>query len=270
MRIQFITTSLLVSICLLNLNGCTKKPAPVEEVGEHVHEDAGPHGGHVIEIGAKSHHAELVHDEATNRVGIYVLDGEALKSTPIETTTVMVNVAEDGAPSQYELAAMPQSGEADGTSSYFEIVSEPLSKIVSGESAAKSVQARVSIQIGERPYVGMIDTMPHDHDHAHEGEHGEEHAGEDADAPVVEPGAEPTAEPGAAPAVEPATEPAAEPSAEPAAEPSEEPAADPAAEPGAEPATEPAVEPEGEPAAEPAAEPSAEPATEPAAEPAAE
>jgi hypothetical protein len=256
MRIQLFTTGLVIGICLIGLNGCYKSPAGSEPgmpggAHDHVHLEEGPHGGHIIEIGAKDHHAELVHDEGTHKVGIYVLEGDAKTSSPIEAKTVVINVAEDGVASQFELPAVPQSGDGENMSSYYEIVSEPLCKIVCGESEAKSVQARVSIKIGERPYVGLIETAPHDHDHghAHEGEHAEEHAdgheemhdAEHADEHAEEKGTEPSAAPTSEPGAEPATEPSAEPGNEPAAEP-------------AQPGTESAAAPGGEAAAEPGAE----------------
>jgi hypothetical protein len=265
MRIHFMTTGLLVGLCLFGFNGCDREPASKyrpEHV--HVHLEEGPNGGHIIEIGAKAHHAELVHDDATHKVGIYVLDGHAKKTKPLEGGTVVINVSEDGTPSQYELLPVPQTGETEDNSSYYEIVSEPLCKIVCGESEAKSVQARVSIKIGDRPYVGIIETSAHDHEHGHE------HEGEHEEKPAAEPGAEPPAEPVTEPAAEPGAEPATEPSAEPATEPAAEPVNEPSTEPATEPATEPSAEPVGEPSAEPADEPDAEPATEPSAEPATE
>ena len=242
MRFQFFTTGLLTSICLFGLNGCGKGPAGSEagapgHAHDHVHEEEGPHGGHIIEIGAKDHHAELVHDEASHKVGVYVLDGDAITATPIEAESVNINVAEDGVSSQYVLPPVPQSGDADGTSSYFELVSEPLCKVVCGESEAKSVQARVSIKIGERPYVGLIETGAHDHDHGH-GEHGAEHTDEHAE----EHGDEHADEQGEKHDAEHDEEPATEPGAEPAAEPTTEPTAEPVAEPGTEPAAEPSAE----------------------------
>jgi hypothetical protein len=257
MRFQFFASSTLIGLVLFWSNGCQQKTSShTDRFHEHSHEhlEEGPHGGHIIEIGAKEAHAELVHDEATNKVGVHILDGQAKASKPIETKMVLINVAEDGAASQYELPAVPQSGESDGMTSYFEIVSEPLCKVVLGESAAKSVQARVSIQIGERPYVGLIDTAPHDHDHAHghdgehadEGEHKEEHAEEHKDEPAVEPKAEPaeaaSAEPAEAPQAEPAQEPQTEPAEEPQAEPAQEPAADTVEQPTTELTDEPAAE----------------------------
>jgi len=172
MRIYLITTGVVVGLCLLGLSGCGSKPA-VEEVSdhsgeEHAHDVEGPHGGHIIELGTEDLHAELTHDEATHKVGIYLLgsDAKTAAASPIEV--VRVNVAEDGQPTQYELPAVAQAGDGEGKSSYFEIISEPLCKVVCGESEAKSTQARVSFTIGEQSYAGMIETSPHDHDHGHE------------------------------------------------------------------------------------------------------
>jgi hypothetical protein len=243
MRIQLFATGLLMGVCLFGLNGCGKGPAPSESAHDHghghVHDEPGPHGGHIIEIDAKDHHVELVHDEASHKVGVWLLDGDAKTVAPIEATSVMINVSEDGVASQYELPAVPQSGDAEGASSYFEIVSEPLCKVVCGESEAKSVQARISLKMGMKPYVGFIDTAPHDHDHghahdehAHEGEHedehGEEHKDEHADGHKDAPVGEPADVPQAQPAEEPKAEPAAEPADAPAEAPADAPATEPA------------------------------------------
>jgi hypothetical protein len=97
------------------------------------------------------------------------LGSDAKTATPIETADpVLINVVEDGVSSQYELAPTPQAGEPEGRSSYFELVSEPLCKVVSGESEAKNKQARLSLKLGGKPFVGMIETAAHDHDHGHE------------------------------------------------------------------------------------------------------
>jgi hypothetical protein len=175
MRIPILTTCVLTAICLFGLNGCGQRPAEGEKAGdehahedEHAHDDEGPHGGHIIELGTEDHHAELTHDDATHKVGIYLLGSDAKTAAPIEAASVTINVSADGVPSQYDLPAVPQAGEAGGQSSYFEIESEPLCEIVSGESDVKNTQARVSFKIGEKPYVGLIETAPHDHDHGHE------------------------------------------------------------------------------------------------------
>ncbi|MCI0334947.1 MAG: hypothetical protein L0228_17205 [Planctomycetes bacterium] len=171
MRKQLVTTSVVIALSLLGFNGCGKgpsDPAGGEHAGEeHAHADEGPHGGHIIELGTEEHHAELTHDDATHKVGIYLLGSDAKTAAPIEAESVTINVSADGVPSQYLLPSVPQDGEAAGQSSYFEIVSEPLCDVVAGESEANSTQARLSLSIGGKPYVGLIETTPHEHDHDH-------------------------------------------------------------------------------------------------------
>jgi hypothetical protein len=173
-----ITRTLLIIVALAGFNSCSKKPAPPagDEHAAHDHDhkgDAhdhaaeGPHGGHIIELGHEELHAELTHDEATHKIGVYLLGGDVKTAAPIEAASVIVNVAVDGQPTQYTLAATPQQGEPAGKSSYFELVSEPLCKIVCGESESKNTTARLSITIDNKPYVGIIETQPHEHDHEH-------------------------------------------------------------------------------------------------------
>jgi len=173
---RIFSISLMLGLCLVGFNGCSGKPA-VETAGgaeaehEHDHAEEGPHDGHIIELGAEDHHAELTHDEASHKVGVYLLGSDAKTAAPIKAESVTINVSADGVPSQYVLMAAPQAGEADGNSSYFEIESEPLCDIVCGESEAKSTQARLSLTIDDKPYVGLIETAPHEHDHDHGHDH---------------------------------------------------------------------------------------------------
>ena len=143
-----------------------------EHGDEHAHGHEGPHGGHIVELGDESHHAELTHDDQDHRVGIHVLDGAAKKSVPIEAESVTITVVADGESTQYVLPASPQKSETEGRSSYFELASEPLCQVVCGETEAENVHARVSLQINGKPYVGIIETAAHDHDH----DHGHDHA----------------------------------------------------------------------------------------------
>jgi hypothetical protein len=165
----------IIGICLCGFGGCgSSRPAAEGEHGaeaahadEHAHAEEGPHGGHIIELGNEDHHAELTHDETAHIVGVYFLGSDAKTATPIEAESVMINVSLDGEPSQYTLPAKPQDGEGDGKSSYYELQSEPLEVVVSGKSEAKKSHARLNVTIGGKPYVGLIETQPHDHDHDH-------------------------------------------------------------------------------------------------------
>ena len=177
--------SALVVISLAGLHGCNKGSETAAVDGkadhdhgrdhDHEHAPAGPHNGHIIELGTETHHAELTHDDDENRVGIYILDGEAKAAVPIVAESVVINTSVDGQPTEYVLPAAPQSEDAEGKSSYFELVSEPLAVIVSGRSDKPNTRARLNVTIDGKPYVGIIETEHHDHDHGHDHDQPHDH-----------------------------------------------------------------------------------------------
>jgi hypothetical protein len=174
MRIALIgAQSVLVVMCLSGLYGCGKGQAPgggsATADHEHSHDEVGPHNGHIIELDAPGYHAELTHDDAEHRVGVYILDGSAKAVAPIEAKSVTIRVSAADQPSEYELPAVAEAGEPDGKASYFEVVSEPLCKVVCGEE--EDAQARLNVTIDGKPYVGIIEIDTHDHDHAHPHDH---------------------------------------------------------------------------------------------------
>jgi hypothetical protein len=180
--LSIIAQSALVAIYLPLVGSCNQGPASSSTVDratadshDHAHADEGPHGGHIIELGAPSHHAELTHDEQSHRVGVYILDGGAKQPAAIAAESVTINVAQDGEPTQYILPAVAQPEDGEGAASYFELVSEPLCKIVCGESEAKTTTARISITIDGKPFIGIIETDPHEHGHDHGHDHGHSH-----------------------------------------------------------------------------------------------
>jgi len=173
---RYLTTTIGVFLALSLIAGCSKGPSAAPASGEshaheeHGHADEGPHGGHIIELGTEQYHVELTHEAETNRVGIYLLGSDAQTPAPIDAHSVMINVRVEGNPEQYILPAVPQPGDPSGKSSYFELVSEPLHKIVAGQSDSKAT-ARLSIDIEGKRYSGLIETAAHDHDHAHDHAH---------------------------------------------------------------------------------------------------
>ncbi len=74
----------------------------------HDHPSEGPHGGELIDLGKEEYHAELVHDDATHTITIYVLDGSAKVAMPIEATEMALNLLVDGKPQQFKLPAKPE------------------------------------------------------------------------------------------------------------------------------------------------------------------
>ncbi len=167
----------VIVLCALGLYGCGKSQPAAPAGGaaadaghdhQHDHGHEGPHGGHIIEFGTEEHHAELTHDDESNRVGVYMLGPDAKTPKPIDAKSVTINVSVDGQPAQYELPAVPQPGDPEGQSSYFELVSEPLNVVVSGKSESRYTNARLNVTIDGKPYVGIIETDPHaHHDHMH-------------------------------------------------------------------------------------------------------
>jgi hypothetical protein len=180
-RVLIAGEGVLVTMFLLGIVGCgsnqsgTATTASHEHTHEHSHAEAGPHNGHIIELGSQTHHAELTHDESTHKVGVYLLDSSAKELAPIEAESVTINVAVDGKPTQYALPATRRLEDPEGKSSYFEIENEELCAIVCGESESEDTTARVSITIDGKPYVGIIDTSAHDHGHDHGHDHSHEH-----------------------------------------------------------------------------------------------
>jgi hypothetical protein len=162
--------------CLGILAGC-KPPAlpsaPTQQAGGkesahtgHEHAAHGPHGGELVELGAETYHAELLHD--AHQVTIYILDGSARNSVAIDARELTVNLKHDGKPEQFKLPARPESTDPAGKSSRFELRSDDLARHVDDPAA----DARLVVMIEGTAYRG---SLAHDHDHAHDQDHGHSH-----------------------------------------------------------------------------------------------
>lgn len=166
---KFAAASMLCAALSWMTLGCAPSgPATPPKVGaeaegehghEHAHEEHGPHEGELIELGGGKYHAELVHDDATHQVTIYLLGEDAKTAAPVAEESLIINALADGKPQSFTLAAKPLEGESDGKTSRFELADEGLTKAIDD---AKS-KARFSITIDGRPYSGSIEA--HDHEH---------------------------------------------------------------------------------------------------------
>jgi hypothetical protein len=167
----------LAFAAILMFAGCPSKSANKPATGgdhahdEHDHGHTGPHDGHILEFGTEDHHAELTHDEATHKVGVYMLDSDAKTLKPVKAASATINVAVDGKPKQYELKAAAPAGEPEGTTSYFEIEDELLCNLVSGKFDAKDVKVELRVSIDGVPHTAPIEIDSHDHDHGHDHDH---------------------------------------------------------------------------------------------------
>jgi hypothetical protein len=173
-KLAILANSALVAFYMFGSSGCVKVESgassgesALADGHEHAHDHEGPHGGHIIELGSETHHAELTHDDESHRIGVYLLDGSAKAAAPIEADSVTINVTEDGKLTPYVLPAAPQPDDGEGKASYFELASKPLCAIICGESQAETSRVRISVTIDGKPFIGIIDTKPHEHDHAH-------------------------------------------------------------------------------------------------------
>ncbi|MCX7429652.1 MAG: hypothetical protein NTY17_01360 [Planctomycetia bacterium] len=125
----------------------------------HVHPTEGPHHGALIELGREDYHAELVHDDATNTVTIYILDGAAKDAVAIEAKQLTLNLLVGGKPQQFQLVSMPQSSDSEGRCSAFGCTSEPMCKAID----AKGTTGRLSVEVSGKRFVGKLGA----HSHAH-------------------------------------------------------------------------------------------------------
>lgn len=164
---QRILGGMCVGLCLIVL-GCGPKGGEdqngndhggddaTSESDDHVHPDEGPHGGHLIELGDEEYHAELLHDDATHTVTVYILDGTGKEEVGIDQTSIALQVYQDGEYVTHTLAAV--GGEAK--SSEFSLADENLCDLLLD---SEELKGRLNVTIDGQDYVGTIDHHGHDH-----------------------------------------------------------------------------------------------------------
>jgi hypothetical protein len=133
------------------------KPAPPAE-HNHAHPDKGPHGGPLIELGNEKYHAELLLDEKTQTVTIYLLDGTARKEVAIPAKFVRINIKKSGKGEQFQLRPAPQKQENAGKTARFALKDATLCDRLHAEG----IDARLVVEIDGKSYSGSV---VHDHNH---------------------------------------------------------------------------------------------------------
>lgn len=150
----------LASAAVPNERPLTLAQAPkASEAKEH--EEHGPHGGELVELGKEDYHLEVVHDDKTGTIVMYLLDSTAKKSVPISSKEIVVNVKADGRGKQYKIPATPQQGDPKDTASVFSVKSTELIESIE----KKGSDATVVIDIAGKQFRGKLHN---DHDHEHE------------------------------------------------------------------------------------------------------
>jgi hypothetical protein len=108
------------------LASCGEKPATETRdlfdpaaAGEHAHD--APHGGVLIELGDEAAHLEILRDEATGEVRLFVLDDSAEAAVRVAHASIEIAVSADGA--EWTLAlegvASALTGETAGDTSEY-------------------------------------------------------------------------------------------------------------------------------------------------------
>lgn len=135
------------------------------------HAEIGPHGGVLIELGLKHEfHAELLHNEKTGEVIVYLLDGDAKNPVAIDDQEILINVRFPDGGRQFPLKADADQGDPSGVSSRFVSKDRELGDALHHEQA----QSQLVLNIDGKPFRGTIE---HRHDHGHEHGHNHGHDG---------------------------------------------------------------------------------------------
>lgn len=138
-----------------------------DEDGDHENgtEHEGPHGGHVIELGRNhEYHAELVENEQTASVTVYISDKD-FNEMPIDEPSIVMNLIVDGNPKTFALTAAGANG---GKASRFDSADRGLFEALHEHEAS----GKLRVTINGNPYVGVVEH----HDH-----HGEDDTDQDDD-----------------------------------------------------------------------------------------
>ena len=171
----------LTAAFALVLTGCTDSSSEFTEVSHdesevrhddhsgHGHGAHGPNGGEIVEVGNEEFHAEVVVDEDTHRIDVFVLGSDAKTAKPIDATEISVSFKHGDEVEDFKLAAAALDGEAEGQSSKFTLTSEELFE----ELHEHSEGATLSFTAGGESLSG---TVTHSHDHGDEHGHQDSHA----------------------------------------------------------------------------------------------
>lgn len=148
--------------------GCSSEPVveksqPIEMEGPppeiedaHVHNDEGPNGGQLIELGrSHEYHAEIVEDDEARIVTVHILGGE-MQPWPIEQPAVTLSLLVDGSPHAFELQAKDP---VEGKASRFETADTALYEALHKPDAS----GKLLVRIDGKSYSGVVE--PHDHEH---------------------------------------------------------------------------------------------------------
>jgi hypothetical protein len=141
----------------------TKLPATVAAKSQasahsHSHDAQGPNNGDLLEIGRGEYHAELVVDEESQQVVLYLLDSRLKSYISIDAAFLVVNFKVGNKPVQVKLLPVPQDVDPKNLSSRFSLISPELFAALHDSKS----DAKLSLRIGKKSYVSKL---AHNHSH---------------------------------------------------------------------------------------------------------
>jgi len=128
----------------------------------HAHPEKGPHGGPLLELGDEEYHIEVMLDEKTNTLTLYVLDAAAKAMVPTDAKEALINLKHGGKPEQFKLPAVRLKTDPLGMASAFQLKNEELVH----DLHHKNNDARLAVKIKGKSYTAKFE-LKHDHDHKH-------------------------------------------------------------------------------------------------------
>ena len=214
MKIQHAVKVIPAALVSVGLLGCADSGGDYQEVTpeaakaaadshDHDHDHAhahGPNGGDLVELGDHSIHAEVVFDEGSGKLDVYLLGEDAKAAHPVALTELTLSFAHGDESEDFKLAAAPLDGEAEGQSSRFSVTDEEIAE----EFHEHTDGAHLHFSIDGKEYKGEVhhhhdhgDHADHDHgDKAHseaehkDGDHKEDGEHKETEAAAAEPKAE--------------------------------------------------------------------------------
>ena len=171
MKIQHAMKVIPAALVSVSLLGCADSGGDYQEVtpeaakaaaDSHDHDHAhahGPNGGDLVELGDHSIHAEVVFDEGSGKLDVYLLGEDAKTAHPVALTELTLSFAHGDESEDFKLAAAPLDGEAEGQSSRFSVTDKEIAE----EFHEHTDGAHLQFSIDGKEYKGEVH---HHHDHA--------------------------------------------------------------------------------------------------------
>ncbi len=163
MNRPLLAIAIVLQLALPVFSQQTKLPATIAAKSQttshtHDHDAHGPNNGELLEIGRGEYHAELVVDEESSQVVVFLLDSALKSYISIDAAYLVVNFKVGNKPVQVKMLPVPQDADAKNLSSRFSLISPALFTALHDPKS----DAKLSLRIGKKSYVSKL---AHNHDH---------------------------------------------------------------------------------------------------------